>query len=227
MVFKEVPFNFYFLNPGVVEGEEYWSPPDLPFKGKKAKKLLMDVAGFVELYKDSKDITFLKYNDEDFDKFFQIRSELIKRIKGESIQKEEDPSIRAQVVLLFYWELEEKAIEIDMLNKQVKNKERALFQEIGLDRDFVEKTETEFKPLEIKDIPWKVIFSYFLYFIQEKMEILIIDNFIFEYWLDLGIEFQKKGNLLKTKTAGIELIPDEQFKDMEWLFRDYEILFWE
>ena len=226
LILKKISVDFFILNPGFEEKDGYWTPPTLPFKGKEAQRLLNEAKSFVNIHKDPKDVPLWKdwtlLQDLDEFKSFQIRSELLKMLKGKKETKK-DPSVQAQYMLMLYWLFEEQIIELMKIEKDLEEKEKRILMEIGVEEPKKENKSLEvFSYLEI--MPWKKLLPYFFFFVPENFKILILDRFIFEEWKDLGIDFKKKDSFLWGFVKIKDLIEDQNLKGG---FEDkgYEVFF--
>ncbi len=225
LILREVSTNFFILNPGFEEKEGYWTPSNLPFTGKEAHKLLNEIKNFVNIHKDPKDVTvwrdWILFQDFEF-KSFQIRSELLKRLKGEKESKE-DFSVQAQYMLIFYWLFEEQIIELMKIERDLEEKEKKILLEIG-----VETSQEESKDFYVVSypelLPWKRLLPYFFFFVPENFKILILDKFIFEDWKDLGISFKEKDSFLCAFVRMEDLIKDWDLKG-GFQNKSYEVFF--
>ncbi len=222
----DVDEKVLFLNPGIVKEEcetKFYTPKKLPLTYKESEKYLKQLIQYGEMFKTPGEIsqTFLLqlYRGEEETPSY-IKSKI--RGAGEKGKNKKEFPIIGQLTLLLQWFLEENILELEKLNKEIKEDMEKLKRNIGEGREetdlplFTEDTKKEL----MKILPWKRLLPWFFLFVEKSYPLIVEDNNIIEEWIDYGLEVKREistgATIIKEKGWKF-LLKNREVEDMQWL----------
>jgi len=209
-----------FFDPGLTEKavEGGYRPGDLPLDAKAATALINDCINFGEQFKDPSEMAY--FGAHTADDFYEgspnsIRAQLERQFAdgqgGKEERERQEARSKAQFILLLAWFLEERLMELDNLEKGVRNSWKAMDRTIGVDDDdrlderVVGLGSAQSHTGGVSDgqsipLPWKRVIEALPAFIPEDSVLVCADNDIIEAWEEQGIEFVNGKHGLMTAT---------------------------
>ncbi len=198
-----------FFDPGMQDepGENVFRPDALPMDKKTATALINDCINFGEQFKDPSEMAY--YGAMTTDEFYEgssmsIQAQLSQRFADTQGGKEErelnEAASRAQFILLLAWTFEEKMMEVQGLEKGVKNSWKSMDETLGVDDEdrmnerIVDLSNAESHTGGKSDeqtipLPWQRIIEALPAFVPQDTVLVCTDNDIIATWNDLEIKF--------------------------------------
>ncbi len=205
---KPVP-GMVFFDPGlqVEAGEHAFRPENLPLDPKTATALIGDCISFGEQFKDPGEMAY--FGATTTEEFYEgsslsIQSQLIQRFNEGPGDKEEreknEAASKAQFVLLLAWFFEERMMELQGLEKGVRDTWKSIDTTLGVeDEDRIEGRVLDLGNMESHTggvsggqsvpLPWQRIAESLPAFIPDGTILVCADAEIIAQWDDLEISF--------------------------------------
>lgn len=209
-----------FFDPGLAQEpvEGGYRPDSLPLDSKTATALINDCINFGEQFKDPSEMAY--FGAHTADDFYEgspnsIRAQLERQFADGQGGKEEremkEARSKAQFILLLAWFLEERLMELDNLEKGVRNSWKTMDKTIGVDDEdrlnerVVDLGSAQSHTGGASDgqsipLPWKRVIEALPAFIPEDTVLVCADNDVIETWEEQGIEFSVEKDGLMTAT---------------------------
>jgi len=210
-----------FFDPGLAAEpfETGFRPDGLPLDPKTAAALINDCINFGRQFKNPSEMAW--FGAQTADDFYEgssmsIQSQLTRTFDdgmGTKAEREmKDARAKAQFVLLLAWFFEERMLELDGLEKGVKNAWKGMDQTLGVDEDdrlndrVVSLGSAESHTGGASDgqaipFPWKRVVEALPGFIPEGTVLVCADPEIVAAWEEQGIEFNDAHDGLKAATC--------------------------
>lgn len=198
-----------FFDPGMAEdsSDEMFRPEGLPMDKKIAKALINDCINFGEQFKDPSEMAY--FGAVTADDFYEgssmsIRAQLTRQFddgQGTKLEREKkETASRAQFILLLAWTFEERMIELQSIEKGVKDSWKSMDKTLGVDEEdrlderVLDLGNRESHTGGVSDeqtipLPWKRIIEALPAFVPQETVLLCTDQEIIASWDDMEIEF--------------------------------------
>ena len=198
-----------FFDPGMQgePDESTFRPEELPLDPKTATALINDSIRFGEQFKDPGEMAYFgAVTSDDFyeGSSMSIQAQLTRQFddgKGEKQEREHRENLcRAQFILLLAWFFEEKMLELQGLEKNVKNAWQSMDQGLGVDdEDRLESRVVDLSSAQSHtggasdeqevQLPWQRIIEALPAFLDKDAVLVCVDQEIYSFWDDLDIPF--------------------------------------
>lgn len=198
-----------FFDPGMQDEPDAsaFRPDGLPLDRKTATALINDCIRFGEQFKDPGEMAY--FGAVTTDDFYEgssmsIQAQLTRQFddgKGEKLERERRENLcRAQFILLLAWFFEEKMLELQGLEQNVKNAWQSMDQGLGVDdEDRLESRVVDLSSAESHtggasdaqevQLPWQRIIEALPAFLDKDAVLVCVDQEIYSFWDDLDISF--------------------------------------
>lgn len=205
----ELADNVRFFDPGMADDSEsgMFRPDGLPLDKKMATALINDCINFGEQFKDPSEMAY--FGAVTADDFYEgssmsIQAQLTRQFDDGQGSKQErevkEAASRAQFILLLAWTFEERMIELQAIEKGVKDSWKSMDETLGVDED--DRIDERVLDLgnreshtggasdeQVIPLPWKRIIEALPAFIAPDTVLLCADKEIIATWDDMEIEF--------------------------------------
>lgn len=210
-----------FLDPGLAAEpfENGFRPDDLPLDHKTAAALINDSINFGQQFKDPAEMAW--FGAQTADDFYEgssmsIQAQLMRQFsdgQGAGEERElKEARARAQFILLLAWFLEERILELDGLERGVKDRWKAMDTTMGMDdEDRLENGVVTLGTAESHTggasdgqripFPWKRVAEALPGFIPGDAVLVCADPEIITAWEEQGIEFTEEREGLPAATC--------------------------
>lgn len=200
-----------FFDPGLNEAsfDEAFRPENLPLDPKTATALINDCINFGEQFKDPGEMAY--FGAVTTDDFYEgssmsIQAQLTRQFddgQGSKQEREEkEARSKAQFILLLAWFFEERIIELDGLEKGIKDSWKSMDNTLGVDDEdrinerVVDLGNAQSHTGGVSDgqtipFPWQRVIEALPAFIPEGSMLICSNREILDAWKELDIEFSE------------------------------------
>jgi hypothetical protein len=198
-----------FFDPGMLDepDESAYRPEGLPMDRKTATALINDSIRFGEQFKDPGEMAYFgAVTSDDYyeGSSMSIQAQLARQFddgKGGKQERERKEILsRAQFVLLLAWFFEEKMLELQGIEQNVKNAWQSMDQGLGVDdEDRLESRVVDLSSAQSHtggasdeqevQLPWQRIIEALPAFLDRDVVLVCVDQEIYSFWDDLDIPF--------------------------------------
>lgn len=209
-----------FFDPGLAAEpfESGFRPEGLPLDPKTANALINDCINFGQQFKNPSEMAW--FGAQTVDDFYEgssmsIQAQLQRQFEdGQGTGREremKEARSKAQFVLLLAWFFEERMIELEGLEKGVRNAWKGMDRTLGVDEDdrlderVVNLGAAESHTGGASDgqavlFPWKRVVEALPGFIPEDTVLVCVNPEVIAAWEELSIEFEEDGDGLRKAT---------------------------
>lgn len=220
-----------FFDPGLQETpvENGFRPEGLPLDPKTATALIRDCISFGEQFKDPGEMAY--FGAQTSDDFYEgssmsIQAQLTQRFSDSAGNQDEreskEAASKAQFILLLACFFEERMMEVQGLEKGIKNTWQSMDDTLGMeDEDRIDGRVVDLGNAEshtggVSDgqaipLPWKRVVEALPAFIQDDTVLVCADEEVISFWDELEIPFAPADEKLGLPT-GTQVVTQPAWK---------------
>lgn len=258
-VSNELSQFIYFLDPGILPNDNtyrYWRPSNLPMDEALATKYLKECFNFGNQFKEPSELVYYAaFNINDFYSHtsMAIKSELAdwseNNHESPDSMGEQENYIKAQMILLLAWSLEETILELLELEQGLQHKWELFYNSVGFSEQEkkynsypINKITTIFGLQKDSILSWKKLLPWFLLYLPDDAYLFVTEKDIGKEWMGNDVLFnpvQAEGSIVKDfgleeqvarvrqiKVPGWKLILENgPIQDKPWMNKEYQVLY--